>query len=272
MALPPPSPTTPGGSGGADPIQQLIGAVPGAGNIFNGGGFNYSAASSPNDQVLVGFNGPGRTAASSASYQTISDLMKQAYGTWDSKQIGKMGAQFVAAGWLQPGDESNFDKVSQAYQRVLEMTALMNKAGRYVTPQDVMNQYLGTTSQPTRPSSYSETTKSFDFTNPKSARALLKQSLQDRIGRDPTAAEQQSFMAALHQAERENPTVRTTKYKLDPATQQYQTTDTATEGGLDPQAYLGDYAEGHNQKEFGAYQAATTYFNALMQAIGAPVG
>lgn len=272
--LPPPAPAGPGsGRGGGDPIGQIVGTIPGADKLL-GGIFNPGSGAGSSSRVFMGWKGMGRTAETAGSYSTIGDLMKKAYGTWDRNKIASIGAKFVAAGWLQPGDESNFDKVSQAYQRVLEMAALMYKAGRYVTPEEVLNRFIGGAGGGgvSRPTSYTETTKSVDLTNPKTARALLKQSLQDRLGRDPSAAEQQAFIAALNAAERENPTVRTTQYRLNPETQQYQMASQTTASGLDPQAYLDEYAEEHNQKEYGAYQAATTYFNALLQAIGAPVG
>lgn len=270
MYPPPPAPGDTKNSG--NPTNDLA-ALTGINPSDLSSPFNLSAGANAGSRVFLGWSGMGRTAETAGKYSTVGDLMKEAYGKWDRNKIASIGAKFVAAGWLQPGDEANFDKVSAAYQRVLEMAALMYKAGRYVTPDEVLNSYIGGASGGvSRPASYAETSKSVDLTNPKTARALLKQSLQDRLGRDPSAAEQQAFIAALNAAERENPTIRTSKYKLNPETQQYQMVSQTTAGGLDPSAYLDEYAEGHNQKEYGAYQAATTYFNALLQAIGAPVG
>lgn len=198
--------------------------------------------------------------------------MNDVYGYWSRDKIASIGSRLAAHGIISPMDAGNIDKVSQAYQRVLELTAQMNAAGRMVTPDDVINRFLGGGAGSGRPANYTETTSSVDLTNPKTARALLNQALQQSLGRDPSAAEQQAFLGALHAAEREDPTIRTSQYKLDPATGQYQQTSTTTKGGVDPSAYTGEFADSHNQKEAGAYQAATTYMDALMQAVGAPVG
>jgi hypothetical protein len=267
--LPPPAPVGTSSGSTQDPsalVNQLLS------NQGLGSPFNYSAAVNPNDQLFYGRRvQSGRSGKpTEAVFRSIGDLMQEVYGSWDRGKIASVGSKFVSAGWLQPGEETNLDKVAQAYQRVLEMAVMMTKAGRYVTPDDILNSYIGGAGGPSRPASYTEVTKSVDLTNPKTARALLRQTLQDRLGRDPTPAEHQAFLAALHQAEREDPTVRKTKYKLDAATGQYQTESQTTQGGLDAQAYAQDYGHEHNQREAGAYQAAATFFPALMQAIGAP--
>lgn len=130
----------------------------------------------------------------------------------------------------------------------------------------------GRAAAPALPKTYSETTKSVDLTSPITARKLLRQAIQERIGRAPTAAEFQTFIAALNKAERDNPTVRTTKYELNDTTRQYGVDKQTTKGGIDAPGFVEEYAEDNPQfkKEHGAYQAASTFFNALLQAIGAP--
>lgn len=206
------------------------------------------------------------------NYKTVGDLTNQFYGSWSRDKISSLGQRLASAGWIQVQDVGNIAAVGAAYEKVLALVAQMNAAGRQITVNDVLSHYIGGAgSGPSRPSSYSTTTKDVDLTNPKTARALMIQSLQQRLGRDPSAAEQQAFLASLHAAEREDPTVRTSHYKLNPGTGQYETTSQTTKGGVDPSAYASDYSGKHNQKEYGAYQAAATYFPALMDAVAATV-
>lgn len=261
-------------------LQQLLQQD----NIQVGSG----STSQDNPQVFTGYrpfrlpagayeHGPaGARIGRGQGFDTISNLTGQFYGKWSNAKINSLAQKLAAAGWIQPGDVGNVAAVGAAYEKLLQLTATMNANGRMVTPTDVLNRYLGggggAGGAGGRPSSYSETTKEVNLTNPKTARALMIQTLQQRLGRDPSAAEQHGFLAAIHQAEREDPTVRTSNYKLNPATGQYETTSTTTKGGVDEGAFASDFGSKHNQKEYGAYQAATTYFNALMQEVGSPVG
>lgn len=226
--------------------------------------------------VFVGWTkyktGPsGSGSGATQKYRTIADIMREVYGTWTREKVQQVGQQFVKAGWIQPADATNLAAVAAQYQKLLELAAAKTAAGSYVTPEELLSGWVGGQGGNARPSSYTNSVTSTDLTNPQTARQFLRQSLQDRLGRDPSAAEQQAFMAALHQAETNDPTIRTSTYKLDPATGQYNESAATTKGGLDPSAYSANYATGHNQKEAGAYQAAAVYFPALMQAIGAPV-
>lgn len=248
-------------------MNGSLGSQLGADGISIPSGGGSVSNSSP---VFIGWKS-GRNS-DAPNTRTIGEIMQDVYGYWSRDKITSIGQRLAGAGWIQPGDVGNLDKVSQAYQRVLELTATMNAAGRNVTPEDVMRRFLGGGSGGlSRPSTYTETTRSVDLTNPKSARALLKQALQQELGRDPSAAEQQAFLGALQAAEREDPTVRSSTYKLDPETGQYRQTASTTKGGVDPSAYTDDYKDRHNQREAGAYQAAAVYFPALMEAVGAAV-
>jgi hypothetical protein len=87
---------------------------------------------------------------------------------------------------------------------------------------------------------------------------------QDLMGRDPGQGELGSFGSALTQAEQANPVVATTTTQYDMDTGQAISSDTSSSGGVsaDGKAYIGEQ-QIKKTKEYGAYQAATTYENAL---------
>ena len=246
-------------------INSNVGASSGAGQIND-----FSPVFTGWNQYKTGPSGTG-TGVSGPKTRTIADIMKEVYGTWTREKIGQVGQQFVNAGWIQQADANNLAVVAAQYQKLLELAAAKTAAGSYVTPEELLNGWVGGGGGQARPSSYTNSITSTDLTNPGTARQLLRQSLQDRLGRDPSAAEQQAFMAARHQAETNDPTVRTSTYKLDPATGQYNETAATTKGGVDASAYSTDYGRNHNEKEAGAYQAAAVFFPALMQAVRAAV-
>jgi len=101
----------------------------------------------------------------------------------------------------------------------------------------------------------SATTTSYDYTSPDVAKALLNSALTTYLGRAARPDEIDNFKSALKQAESENPIIVTSD----------GSTRTQT-GGMDAQAFVQDYAK--QQPEYGDYQAATTYMDTFMQALG----
>lgn len=264
-------------------LNDLMGAygVPSYGPSSGFGG----GSSSLNSQVYVGgYSRSHQTYVGGAvgySYsrtphtKSIQQMLDDFYGNWSRGRVRALGAKFVAAGWISQENSSNTDAVGEAYQKALELAARKYAAGSNVTVGDVLNRWIGGAGggaggAAAMPSSYTTRTESVDLTNPKSAKAMLSQTLQQRLGRAPSGSEIHAFIGALHEAQRDDPTVRKTTYKLNPSTRSYNVSKESTSGGVQADAYLSDWSGKHNEKEYGAYQAATTYFDALMQAISAP--
>ena len=110
------------------------------------------------------------------------------------------------------------------------------------------------------------------LTDPDTAHAISTKMFQDLMGRDPGQGELGQFASALHQAEQNNPVVSTTttQYNLD--TGQPISSDTSSSGGVSAEGkqYL-EEQKIKKSKEYGAYQAATTYQNAFENLVfGAP--
>ena len=116
----------------------------------------------------------------------------------------------------------------------------------------------------------SQTSTSVDLTDPTTAKTLVNDVLAQALGRAASPEELSAFTAVLNEAERKNPahTVTSTTYQDGDAVSQ----TSATSGGLTGaarQQLLMDKAQ--ESPDFGAYQAATTYYGALLQAIRSPV-
>lgn len=199
---------------------------------------------------------------------TVESMMRDFY-RWPATKIAGLKSQLIAAGVLDAS--AGIAEVAAEYEKALKMAATMYAAGRKITPNEIISGWLGGNlgGVPSKPLTMTQTQQSVDLTDPDSANALLIQSLQNALGRDPDAAEKNAFLAALHKHERANPTITNSKYKLDPATGQYTLVDQQQTGGSNAQSFAAEYGQEFDPKEAGAYQASTTFFNALISALGA---
>jgi hypothetical protein len=111
-----------------------------------------------------------------------------------------------------------------------------------------------------------------NISNPTEASRILTDALKQKLGRAPTKAEKAAFLGALNAEQGENPLTTTTTYSgLDTATGTYEDVTAKHTGGVDAAQFADEYAATHNDKEYKAYQAATTYWSAMMSALQAPV-
>ena len=137
-----------------------------------------------------------------------------------------------------------------------------------------------------------ETATQVDISNPEQSRALVQDVLSRALGRWATGDELGEFVGTLNTYQRENPSVSTRTTETAPQTTTQTTTEDA--GGNQSQSsstvggesntsttnQQGATAEGGQQlllenameqPDYGAYQASSTYYNALLGALAAPV-
>ena len=76
----------------------------------------------------------------------------------------------------------------------------------------------------------------------------------------------------MNASQRANPSVTKTRFTLDEKTGGYNTSVGETTGGVNAGQFAEDYSKKNDKTEYGAYQAATTYFDAMMGAMGTPGG
>lgn len=138
-----------------------------------------------------------------------------------------------------------------------------------------------------------ETATQVDISNPEQSRALVQDVLSKALGRWATGDELGEFVGTLNTYQRENPSVSTRTSVTTPSDTTQSTTQSAdgsvsaqsskTTGGETSSSTTnqqGATAEGGQQlllenameqPDYGAYQASTTYYNALLQSLAAPV-
>jgi hypothetical protein len=211
---------------------------------------------------------------------------------WSSDQL----AQFVNNGIMRK--VAGFDvgmgmpEILSAWDDLVKTSFLINKgkanddASKW-TPWDVMNSYsnsankFGTvrrgdweydvaTGEKVKyvgPKTKTQTSKQVDLSSAADVQAITTQVLTQALGRAPTAKELATYKATINGAEQANPTVSTQTQTLNDMGEVVNTS-TKTSGGMSAEAKAGLVQQGAKQgPEYGKYQSATTYYNAMMAMI-----
>lgn len=128
---------------------------------------------------------------------------------------------------------------------------------------------------------YTTTQIDRDYLNPIDARGLVRETLQQQLGRDPTQAEYEDFLAALNAAERANPAIKKTtvvdRFEIDPQTGEPYVEDRTSRSRMvsSPMTETGFrqllYEKAQQHPDWAEWQAVGTYFPALLEALGATV-
>lgn len=197
----------------------------------------------------------------------LSEVADQYYD-WDAKTKNKFLSQLGLAGYdvtkMKDGD------IAQMWGTYAEQAAAYYKAGRgqRLTPWDILaKDRAQREAYSNKPRSVTQTSTSYDMSTQQDAHAIFMQAAQSLLGRDPTKSEVATFRRAVNAYEKANPTVTTatTNYMGDEVTGQ---TSTTTGGVKDSARSLMAMEDVKADPEFGAYQASTTYFDAMMEMIG----
>jgi hypothetical protein len=293
MAITDSSTPTPSASSGAGltPAQQkaLDSIAASIGNSGSGGP----------GKVFMGYT-PGKTANSrftseagqarqqtqprTPSWWSLSGATSQ-YFNWTQKQRDDFRAKGLLSGLLTQG-AGDLEAYS-LWQNLVNQAALYGAQGQEVGPLDILSGYVKSNSSggwikqgdfeinPVTgekryigPQFKTTTQSNIDVTDPATARAIATKVFQDLLGRDPGQGEIQAYANALSQSEANNPSSTTTTTQYDPTTGEATNSSSVTTGGMtdDARALLASDQLKKN-KEYGAYQAATTYQNALDQAV-----
>lgn len=159
---------------------------------------------------------------------------------------------------------SSFAEASQVWDDAVAMAGRFAAADRRITPfmaLDFMGGAGGGARGPT-----SQTQRSYQIISRASANAYVRAMFKEQLGRNPTRAELKKWSGRLIAKSEADPTVTTSTTTY--SGQNASTVSRTREGFSDAEAeeYMRSTTEA--DPEFGAYQAATTYFNALMSAIG----
>lgn len=170
----------------------------------------------------------------------------------------------------------SYDDISKLWQSVVAMAAstysrtskkvtpwaLIAMRGKYAGPDGKMQDKVTTSTQ-------------IDEMDPAEARGLFEQTATNMLGRTPSQAELDDFIAKAQMIARDNPAISTTRTKVgfDGETEQ-GTSQTVTKGGaqvVNAKAQVAASDMAKQSEDYGAFQAAGTYFPLLFDALSAPV-
>lgn len=294
--------SSPGGNAGDDPYIKALKQYVGAGAAASAsGGVVYMDT----ERYTKGGNGDkgsgqslprGKTMYGTRDITMTKDEAYKDYFTWGQKKQGDFISQGILSGLLHLGDGPL--EGSKLWKKLVDEAAQYGSVGKKVTPFDLLAIYrnqsgggnswtqqgvweVNTVTGERRykgPGKYLgngqalQTDSRVDLTDPDTAKAVATKVFQDMMGRDPGAGELGSFASALHSAEQNSPVVQNTTTQYDMETGQALSSSTQSSGGVSAEGkqYIGEQ-QIKKKKEFGAFQAATTYQNALESLVfGAP--
>jgi hypothetical protein len=287
--------------GGVDPVmmQALLSLASGP-SASAGGGVVYMGSERYTKGGMDKGSG-GQLPRGKTMYGTKDITMTEEEATkdffyWSAKKQGDFISKGILAGRLPLG--AGLQEGAADWKKLVSLAAQFGSAGKKVTPWDILATYVGASGGGNAwtqqgvweintqtgqrrykgPGKYLgngqalETSSRVDLTDPDTAKAVATKLFQDMMGRDPGAGELGNFASALHSAEQNSPVVANTTTTYDMDTGQALSSSTASSGGVSAEgkAYLGEQ-QVKKKKEYGAFQAATTYQNALESLVfGAP--
>lgn len=217
---------------------------------------------------------------------------------WDDETM----RNFVNKGIINkvPGFEPGMGlpQIQSAWQNMVEASIMFNQSGNNKktknpwTPWDVLETWsdqkgkfgtrregdwvydvaTGERLKYVGPTKKTVTDKRVDLSNPEDVKAIATQALRELLGRAPTGKELAQFRSSINAEERANPTVTTTTQTLSPdiasGTVDVVASDTTTSGGVSDAARAALVSTPTMEtKEYGKYQSATTYWDAMMQML-----
>jgi hypothetical protein len=165
------------------------------------------------------------------------------YSEWTDAERIAWARRMYAAGFVS--DPNDIEGAYRAWATAVDRASAMWENGRKkLTPWQAMDIMEGINPNGGPPAP--KTSTNYNIPSAEDAAALVTAVFKGALGRDPNDAELSRYRSMLTGKAKANPTVSTM------TTDQAGNTSTTTTGG------------------YSAYQAATTYFNALVSALGAP--
>lgn len=207
-------------------------------------------------------------------YKPLDQALGEFY-SWDDAERRKWGEYLVEIGYLDAEDADDYQSLLKAWNEIVGEAAQFSMSGKDVDPWAAAKIIAGTDesgrTKAARERGFTGTRatmqESVDLTDPTTAKAAINQTLARMLGRYANDEELAAFTATLNQAERDNPVVTRTSTTF--ADGEATGSKSSSSGGVDGGQVLEDTAMG--TPDYGAYQAASTYMNALTAAIQSPV-
>lgn len=202
---------------------------------------------------------------------TVAQAVNLPY-SWSDEERHAAMTKFRKAGFKV----SNFDEFMTAWTSVVDRAAKMyttTLGERKVTPWDVLELAKAEAKRGGAYTNYEngkiETTyTSVSEISEGQSWQVLQQTLQTLLGRDPSDQELRDYAYRMNTLAAQNPSVteQVSRYKQGELVSQRS----STTGGFDAADMAQEaYEQAQDDPEYAKIQAGTTYFNALMQAVGA---
>lgn len=204
--------------------------------------------------------------------QTIQRALNQPY-LWDDEELDDAMKKMQDAGL----DVKSFEDVTSVWESLVERAAKtysFSKGERKVTPWDVLdlvNRETETANGGEDPENftYTSTSKNVQDISEGEAWSVLQSNLSRMLGRDPSDQEVRDFTHRMNTLAARNPAISKTvaTYKNGRLT---NSSTTEVDSGFTADDMVQDsYEDAQADPEYGAFQAASTYYNAAIGALGA---
>lgn len=221
----------------------------------------------------------GSTRDPNGNYQppagrTVDDVKLDVQRMSDD-ELAALGKRLVAAHLLPPdwALSGGRDAIEKVWGDLVDRAADYHQANPTtdLTPQDMIDLYSGQSADGKNAGTTTSTSTSYGQPmTADAARRKLESMMTAALGRAPTGKEADDFQAALNEAQANNPSTTVTTTGKDASGN--TTSTTRPSGGFNPDDFANTYAREHvqNTDEYRHYQAATTYYQALLGAIKGP--
>lgn len=226
----------------------------------------------------------GRSEATHGKAKILTESQAVAsFHTWTPQQVKDWKDLLIEKGLVTTANVT-YAKLQSLWTAAVQGAAqAYTVSGQKVTPHDLVD--LMATVQGTaggaapsgalRPgeTKSTETDRVADHVSDEEATTIINNAFQQAVGRAPSDTEREEFANRLHTAILKNPT--TTKVVASMDATGNVTKDVTSTGGFGSGGATGfansmALSDAQADPEYGAYQASTTYFNALLNAIKSP--
>jgi hypothetical protein len=196
---------------------------------------------------------------------TLQDAVSDWY-KWSDQERSAFGQRLYKLGLVK--DPNDYGAVFNTWQSaVQEASNFYMAAGKKVTPWQVLDVVAGGAGGGPHSTTQTNTSKSFNIPTVADAHAATRQLFQALMGRDPDENEQDRYASMMTAYAQKHPTVTKETGTTDI---HGNVTSSSTKTGGWTDAGLTDVLsqKAKADPEYGSYQAATTYFNALIGSLG----
>lgn len=208
--------------------------------------------------------------------RAVTDVQGMVYAWYGTNQFDAWGKYLTDLGLVDPEDAASIEVLDSVWQDAVVLAANLYTQGKKITPWQAAALLKGANSRngSRYGAGFSGTKRSrstsVDLTDPATAKALINDTLANALGRAATEEEVRAFTSVINTAERANPTVTetVTTYNRGEAVSQ---SSTRSGGITDAGRRQMTLDQATTLPEYGAFQAAATYYNALLGALDSPV-